>query len=294
MALAAAALFGVNGTVVKVALDDGLSAYRLAELRCLASFVIFVAIVAATRPERLRTSRRELAYLAVFGACAVVLTQLLYLLAIRRLKIGVALVLIFLGPLLVALWARFVYRHHVRRRIWVALGLALVGLGLIVNLFGGGGKLSTAGVLFALGGAVAYMTYVLLAEHAVGDRDPVSLLGWGFLFASLFWAVLSPWWTFPAHVVFRSTSLGGHLASSHLPVWALAAWMIVLGTIIPFFLLVSALRHISATSAGIVAMLEPVAGALLAWAWLGESLDGVQLAGAAVVLGAIVLAQTAR
>ena len=76
--------------------------------------------------------------------------------------------------------------------------------------------------------------------------------------------------------------------------WALAAWMIVLGTIIPFFLLVSALRHISATSAGIVAMLEPVAGALLAWAWLGESLDGVQLAGAAVVLGAIVLAQTAR
>ena len=70
--------------------------------------------------------------------------------------------------------------------------------------------------------------------------------------------------------------------------------MIVLGTIIPFFLLVSALRHLSATRVGIVAMLEPVAGALVAWAWLSESLDGLQLAGAAVVLAAIVIAQTAR
>jgi drug/metabolite transporter (DMT)-like permease len=41
-------------------------------------------------------------------------------------------------------------------------------------------------------------------------------------------------------------------------------------------------------------MLEPVVGAIVGWAWLGESLDGVQLAGAAVVLAAIGLAQTAR
>jgi drug/metabolite transporter (DMT)-like permease len=70
--------------------------------------------------------------------------------------------------------------------------------------------------------------------------------------------------------------------------------MIVLGTIVPFFLLVSALRHLSATRVGIVAMLEPVAGALVAWIWLAEGLGGVQLAGAGVVLAAIVLAQTAR
>jgi len=294
MAALAAVLWGINGAVSKTILATGLSSERLAQLRSLGAAFGLLLVVAVYAPSRLKITWREVPYLLAFGVAGLAFVQWLYFLAIHRLAIGVALLIEYLAPLLVALWARFVYRHHVRRRIWVALGLALVGLGLIVNLFGGGGKLSTAGVLFALGGAVAYMTYVLLAEHAVGDRDPVSLLGWGFLFASLFWAVLSPWWTFPAHVVFRSTSLGGHLASSHLPVWALAAWMIVLGTIIPFFLLVSALRHISATSAGIVAMLEPVAGALLAWAWLGESLDGVQLAGAAVVRGAIVLAQTAR
>jgi drug/metabolite transporter (DMT)-like permease len=70
--------------------------------------------------------------------------------------------------------------------------------------------------------------------------------------------------------------------------------MIVLGTIAPFFLLVSALRHVSATTAGIVAMLEPVVGALVGWLWLKESLDSVQLAGAAIVLVAVGLAQSAR
>jgi drug/metabolite transporter (DMT)-like permease len=56
----------------------------------------------------------------------------------------------------------------------------------------------------------------------------------------------------------------------------------------------SALRHVSATTAGIVAMLEPVVGAIVGWLWLNESLDAVQLVGAGIVLIAISLAQSAR
>jgi drug/metabolite transporter (DMT)-like permease len=70
--------------------------------------------------------------------------------------------------------------------------------------------------------------------------------------------------------------------------------MILLGTIIPFLLVVFALRHITATRAGVTAMLEPVVAILVAWAWLGESLEPVQLAGAALALAGISLAQTAR
>jgi drug/metabolite transporter (DMT)-like permease len=71
-------------------------------------------------------------------------------------------------------------------------------------------------------------------------------------------------------------------------------WMIVLGTIVPFLLVVGALRHISATRAGVTGMLEPVVAILVAWAWLGESLDPVQLGGAGLTLAGICLAQTAR
>jgi drug/metabolite transporter (DMT)-like permease len=294
MAATAAVLWGVNGAVSKTILASGMSSERLAQVRSLGAAAGLLAILAVAAPARLRLTRRELPYLVVFGVGGLAFVQWFYFLAIHRLAIGIALLIEYLAPLLVALWARFAQHDPVRRRIWIALALALAGLALIVNVFGGGVTLSTAGVAFALAGAVAYALYVLLAEHVVGGRDPVSLLGWGFLFASVFWAVLAPWWSFPGHALTRDISLGGNVASWHLPVWALATWMIVLGTIVPFFLLVSALRHVSATRAGIIAMLEPVAGALVAWAWLGESLDGVQLAGAAVVLAAIVLAQTAR
>ena len=72
------------------------------------------------------------------------------------------------------------------------------------------------------------------------------------------------------------------------------AWMVVFGTVVPFLLLVGALRHVPATRAAIIAMLEPVAGAFIAWIWLSESLGAAQLVGGGIVLSAVFLAQTAR
>jgi drug/metabolite transporter (DMT)-like permease len=79
-----------------------------------------------------------------------------------------------------------------------------------------------------------------------------------------------------------------------VPVGALALWGIVLGTIVPFSLSIAALKHLPATTVGIVATFEPVAAAIVAWAWLGEALVAVQIAGGVVVLVGIVLAETSR
>ena len=130
--------------------------------------------------------------------------------------------------------------------------------------------------------------------RGVRRRDPISLSAWGFLFATLFWSLLAPWWNFPGGRVEDRVSLLGNLSSSHLPVWALMAWMVVLGTIVPFALVVAALRRISATRAGITAMLEPVLAIVIAWAWLGESLNAVQLSGAAFTLAGVSLALSSR
>src|SRR5215831_1965484 len=156
MAAAAAVLWGVNGAVSKTILATGLSSERLAQVRSLGAAVGLVAVLALTAPRRLRLTRRELPYIVVFGVGGLALVQFFYFLAIHRLAIGIALLVQYLAPLLVALWARFVQHTAVRRRIWVALALALTGLGLIVDVFGGGESLSTAGLLFALGGAFTY------------------------------------------------------------------------------------------------------------------------------------------
>lgn len=293
MVLVAAALFGINGTVAKVALSSGLSSLRLTEARSAGAFLGLAAIALVRSPASLRASRRELPRLALFGAVGVAFVQLFYFLAIHRLAIAIALLIQYLGPLLVAIWARTFGHEHVRRRIWAALGLSLLGLTLMVQLWSGL-SLDGLGVLYAFVGAVAYATYLLLAEREVVARDTISLMAWGFFFATVFWSIVQPWWSFPARVVGRTVSLQGNLAGVHLPVWALVLWIVVLGSIAPFTLIVGALRHVTATRAGVTAMLEPVVATIVAWAWLDESLAASQLAGAAVVLAAIGLAQTAR
>jgi drug/metabolite transporter (DMT)-like permease len=241
----------------------------------------------------LRVGRGELAFLAVYGIAGLALIQLLYFLSIHRVPIGIALLIQYLAPLLVALWARYVTHEPVRRRVWAALAFALAGLTLVVEIWSGL-ALDAWGVAAALAGAVAFAAYILMAERAVGRRDPVSLSLYGFLFAALFWALVQPWWSFPFELVDDDVSLLGNVADRTLPIWTLMAWMIVLGTIVPFWLVVGALRHIAATRVGIVAMLEPVVATIIAFAWLDESLGPVQLVGGGVVLAGILLAQTAR
>src|SRR5439155_2590318 len=128
MIAAAATLFGVNGTVSKVVLGSGLSSLELAQIRssgAAAGLLLFLLLFAR---RRLRVDRRELVFLAAFGVSGVAFVQWLYFVALQRLPVGVALLIQFTAPLSVALFARFVYREHLRRRIWVALALCTAGL----------------------------------------------------------------------------------------------------------------------------------------------------------------------
>lgn len=292
MVAIAAALFAVNAPVVKVIEHTGFSSERLTQVRSAGAMLGLWAIVLLTRRDAARVTRRQLVLLAAIGVLGLALVQWSYFFAIHRLPIGEALLIQYLAPLLVALWARFAFHERVRRRVWTALALSLAGLVLIVELWRG--SLDTLGIAVAGVACLSYTFYILAAERGARTRDPISLLAWGFVFASLFWAVLQPWWSFPTRRFEGRTSLLGHLASVHAPLWLLVLWMIVLGSIVPFVLVVAALPRIGATRTAIVAMLEPVVAILVAWAWLGESLDAPQLVGAALTLSGIGLAQTAR
>ncbi len=293
MVAVAATLFAVNGTVSKIILGSGIGSQQLTEVRCAGALVGFVLLAVATRPTSLRARLKELPLFVALGVGGLALVQWSYFFAIHRLEIGIALLIQFVAPILVALWARFVFDEPVRQRIWIALALSLAGLTLIVEVWHAG-SLNGPGVAAAGLAAICFAAYILLAERGVRRRDPISLSAWGFLFATIFWSLVAPWWSFPRGRVTDDISLLGNLASSQLPMWALMLWMVVLGTVIPFALVVGALRHISATRAGITAMLEPVLAIVVAWAWLGESLEAVQLSGALLTLIGIGLAQTAR
>ncbi len=295
MVAGAAVLFGINGSVSKVVLESGLTSVQLTQARSIGAALGFALILALTNPGRLKVTWRELPFLLVFGITGVAFVQWFYFISIHRLPVGIALLIEYLAPLLVALWARYVLHEDVRRRIWAALALALVGLSLIVELWGAGeSALDSVGIAASLAACIAYAVYILMAERGVTRRDPISLTAYGFAFAALFWLAVQPLWKFPFATMDDSVSLLGNLDHRTAPLWLLVAFVVLVGTMATFALVVSALRHLSATRVGIVAMLEPVAAAAVAWAWLGEMLGTAQLIGGAIVLAGIALAQTAR
>lgn len=293
MVATAATLFAVNGSVSKVVLGSGLSSLELTQIRNTCAALLFLAFLLVFARSRLRVGRRELAFLLAFGLVGVALVQWLYFVAIENLPVGVALLIEFTAPLFVALFARFVYKEHIRRRIWVAVAMCLIGLALVVELWAGV-AFSTLGVTAAFGGALALTAYLLMAERERQHRDPASLSFYGFLFATMLWAVVQPLWDFPWDVLDDTVSLQGNLSEYSAPVWALVAFIVVIGTMVTFTLLTGSLRHLSATRASIVATLEPVVATFVAWAWLGETLGATQLIGGAVVLAGIFVAQSAR
>jgi drug/metabolite transporter (DMT)-like permease len=280
----------LNGTVSKLVLANGLSSLQLVEIRCVAAAVIF-ALMALRRPRSLRITLREAGFIAVYGVVGLAMVQWLYFVAIIRMPVSVSLLIEFTAPLMVALWVRFVRHEPVRNRVWASLGLCLGGLVLVARVWAGL-TLDGIGLLAAGLAAVSLATYYLLGEQGLGSRDPFSLAAWSFGAAAVFWSVLLPWWSFPLDRLGGTVQVGPD--GPEVLVGLLVAWVVVLGTVAPFGLVLLGLRLIGAARSGLVGTAEPVLAGLIAWAVLGERLESVQLLGAGVVMAGIVVAESAR
>ena len=289
-----ATLFIVNAGVSRVALRAGVDPLTLTTIRVTGTFVVLFAVAALFRRSALRPPAGRMRWLVVaHGLVGVAALQWTYFVAIDRLPVGMALLLEYQAPILVAVWARVVQKEAVRPRMWVGLGLAMAGLSAATGIWKGA-VFDPLGIAAGLGAAVCFAAYFLIGEHGVGTLDPLRVIVWSFLVASVALNLVSPITAFDTSLLTEEVSLLGSLAEHEAPVWLLLAWIVVLGTVVPFAVELFALRHLSATTVTMVAMLEPVGVSALGWVWFGESLDAVAVVGGTAVIAGIVLAQTAR
>ena len=292
LVVAAAILFGLNGGVSRVAMGAGLSPESFTTIRITGATLVFVAYAAAFRRTALRRPQGAALLLVVaLGIVGVTALQLTYNVAIDRLPLGIALLIEYLAPVLVVLWVRFVRREKVRPRMWGAVALAVVGLAVVSRVWNGL-AFDGLGVVMALLAAVCFAAYFLLGEQNVGVDDPLRVILWAFVVATVCMNLIEPIWTTP-DLPASTSALGRFDDVSVSPSLVLAA-VVVLGTVVPFFLEMVALRHLPATIVTVVAMLEPVIAVVLGWGWFRESLTPVQVVGAVAVIAGIVLAQTSR
>jgi drug/metabolite transporter (DMT)-like permease len=274
-------MWALNGSLARFLLDDGVSAPHLSELRSGMSFLALLIGVAIVAPQRLKVRPRDVPRLAWLGIAGLAGVHATYFLAIERLPIGVALVIQYLGPLLVLLWLRVAHARRLAPSLYGAVGLSVVGCFLAVEAYDAD-ALDGLGVLAALAAAVTFAIYLVASERAGHAYHPATTLLYGFGFATAFWLVVRPLWTFPF----------GEFAD--LENLALGAGVAFVGTLIPFLCMVEALRHVPAPRAAVVATLEPVLAALIAWPVHDEALGAPQIAGGLLTVAAVVWVQSHR
>ena len=285
--------FAISSIPAKLAMESGLSAFRLTQIRTIGAFLVLFLYVYLKNKQSLRISRKELPILIAFGVFGFAAVNLFYFLAIQRLNVGVALIIEFTAPIWIALWMRFIQKKIVSKLMWWGLVIGLTGLVLIAQVWRGL-TLDGLGVTFAVLDAFALALYFLVGEKLVGAKSSEATMAWGLGISSAFFAIIQPWWSFPFDELGRVVELTGRLAGISIPTYYLILWIIVLGTAVPYFLVLNGLRGLSAATSSSIGMLEPVFGGIFAWIFLYEKLNFIQSVGAVVVLIGIYLANRAR
>ena len=175
-------LFIQNAGVSRVALRAGVDPVALTTARVTGTFVVLLVAALLFRRDALRPPTGRLGLLlVVHGLVGVAALQWTYFVAIDRLPVGMALLLEYQAPILVALWARFVQHEQVRPP---ALGWAWRWPGAASRrppASGRGWPSTRVGVAGGVGAAVCFATYFLIGEHGVGRLDPLRVILWSFL-----------------------------------------------------------------------------------------------------------------
>ncbi len=264
----------------------GWSAAAVTAARITLAAVVLVPVVAVVRPWALRFGWGDVWLLLGSGVVGVAGVQLLFFVAVERVPVGVAMVLVNLAPALIALWVQLVRRVRLPGPVWLGIGSTMVGLVLVAQVWEST-RLDVLGIAAGLGAAVCSAGFFILGEHGARTHDPVGLTAIGLAVGAVVITVFARVWPVPTDLLTAPAILG----DLRTPIWLVLLVLAVAGTVLPYVAGLHALRTLPATLAGVLAVVEPLVAAALAWLLLGQSLRPAQLLGAAVMLCGAILVQ---
>lgn len=291
-ALLGALLFGVNASTSKVIMALGVSGSQIVLFRSFFTAALAGLVLLVSNRGAFRVQKREWPKLITFGIIGVALMQWAYSMAVGHLQVGIALLIEYTAIVWVPIVSMVIYRAKVAGRIWFGVALVLVGLVVVSGLNLNG--LNPVGVGFAFMASATLTVYFILGERTQQGRDSMSTLFYTMGISTLFWLCFANAPAIPWHKFTGNISLSGNLAQVSLPAWLLLIWLGVMGSFVPMALSYLALRHLSATGAGIASTAETVFAFVFGVLWLGEMISQNQLVGGLLVMAGIVVAQTAK
>jgi drug/metabolite transporter (DMT)-like permease len=282
--LAAAGAMGTLGPVAATAYGEGIAPPTLSALRAGIGAAILAALVLAGRQPAVslaRLPRRQLALLAL-AVVANGLMNLALFLAFGAMAVGLAMILFYCNPVLVAIISAALGREALTPVRVLALGVAGAGLALVLgSQLGPDAHATAAGVALASAAALGHAIYLVAIRNGFDDVPTVqatSLVLAGGLIISGTAAllaegagVLGPWLGSPA-------------------AWLAIACVATVGAL-PKVWVIGGVRIIGSTRAAVCMLVEPAVAVVVSAVALGQLLTVLELGGGVLILTAVVLVQ---
>lgn len=288
-----ALVFSFNGVISTIALQE-ISPFRLTQIRCIGAFLILFTYTWIRNRQSLIATKSEVRELIAYGIVGFAIVQLGYFIGIQRgVPLSMVLLIEFTAPIWIVLWIKYVRKMEVPRQMWFAIALSFSGLLALAQIWNGF-TFDLIGILAALMSAFALTGYFLIGKRVGTSRPAVGLTVWGLGIASITWILTMPVWKFPFEVFGRDMNALGIFSDYTIKGWVVIAWIIVMGTIVPYLFVIGGLRLLSESTSSVMGLLEPIFAGVFAWIWLAQGWNAIQLAGGVVILIGIYLADRAK
>ncbi|MBA4537861.1 EamA family transporter [Bacillus aquiflavi] len=278
--LFAAILWGVSGTVAQYLFQHkGYSPEWLVVVRLLISGVFFLllSIVKGNRKIfEIWKSKEERSSLLLFSIVGMLGVQYTFFAAINVGNAATATLLQYLAPVMIVCYFAIKLKRSPSINELLAILLALLGAFLLVTK-GNFQHLSISGwaVFWGISSAFALAFYTLQPINLLRKWGSIIVIGWGMFVGGLAFSFLSPPWKFQGELSFEAL--------------VAVLFIVLFGTLIPFYCYLESLKYISATETSLLASAEPLSAALLAVLWLRVPFGLVEWLGAACIIGTIII-----
>ena len=276
-----ALMMGANHVAARVAFNHGVDVATAVVFRSVVTASVVTALV-VLQGVRVAFTPRHRKFLLLIGLLVGVQSLFLYS-AVARLPVALALLAFNTYPLWTALWAALIYRKPPERSVLMAMPVILIGLALALGVFGAASGLGAAGqwsrigvgVGFALMAAATFGAALVFTQHEAADIDGRVRTATTLGLAGL--------------VGLASVGVQGgfHLPDAAAGWWGLAALTVLYGT--AFTIMFTVLPRLGVVGNSAIMNVEPVFALILAWLILGQAIAPVQIAGALLVVGAVMV-----
>lgn len=281
LAIIAAFLWGIMGIFVRVA-RASIGPLEISFFRCIITGLVFLLFLAVTKPSALRVSGKGLLVCILYGAVAYSLSFTTYSLAVIRLPVAVATILMYLSPVWVTLLSVLVFHDKPRKNGILAIMICLAGAVFSADLLSMGQvRLDPLGILMGIVNGFGMALQILIPRYFADRYSKDTMLVYGFLGAAL---VLGFFVDFG--------QIGAALtADSRLEFLGAILMLSVLCTMVANISYVKSSDYITASESSILGALEVVVGSLAGFLVYHEQLKLLQFLGMSLVIGGAIISQ---